>query len=144
MQNPRSALALAAWLRYVATMARRRRSLADDDVPRLPRGRGLHLSLAQIVRIAMVAVALVALIVLQKPCARSMGRFVAYFGQVDAGVVRVDAPAAPVEGVMLRGSMTPAELEAAIAREREAASGRALDAGLDGGAADAGAADGGR
>ena len=123
-------------------MSRRRRHLADDDVPRLPRGRGITLSTAQLVRIVMVAVALVALIALQKPCANSVSRFVTNFAPTDAGVARAQPDAGPApddpapDGVMLHGSMTPAELDAAIARAR--ASGAAP---VDGGAAEAVPAD---
>ncbi len=116
-------------LRYLRDTMSRRRRLADD-VPRLPRGRGITLSTTQLVRIIMVAVALVALIALQKPCANSVSRFVTSFQQPDAGIriARPDAGATP-DGVMLHGTMTPAELEAAIARAR-AAAGVALDAGV--------------
>jgi hypothetical protein len=110
-------------------MSRRRR--LDDDVPRLPRGRGLRLTTAQVVQIAMVAVALVAVIALQKPCARSVSRFVTSFEPSDAGLARhVDAgaPATP-DGVILRGDMTPAELEAAIAKARAEAGPGPVDAG---------------
>ena len=122
-------LASVRQLRYLPLTMSRRRRLADD-VPRLPRGRGITLSTAQLVRIVMVAVALVALIALQKPCANSVGRFVTSFQQPDAGsaIARPDAGATP-DGVMLHGSMTPAELEAAIARAR-AAAGSSLDAGV--------------
>lgn len=124
-------------------MARRR---LDDDVPRLPRGKGLALSTAEIIRIVMVAVALVAVLVLQKPCARSMGRFITSFNPPDAGVAVPDAASvAPGAGatvttqaveaggtVLLQGTMTPAELEAAIARARAGQAGAPLDAGVDG------------
>ena len=113
-----------------------RRNL-DDDVPKIPRGRGLALSFGQILRIATVAVALVALIVLQKPCARSVSRFVTQFGPVDAGVMRTDAAAAPMlpQGVRIRSDMTPAEIEAAFEQAKALANapdaGAALDAGVD-------------
>lgn len=102
-------------------MARR---APDDDVPRLPRGRGFRFSTNEIVRILVVATALVALIVLQKPCARSVSKFVTSFAEVDAGVGAPDATMRPVEGVRLRTDMTPAEIEAAIAAAR------AVDAGV--------------
>lgn len=117
-------------------MSRRRRF--DDDVPRLPRGRGMKFTTAQLVQIVMVAVALVAVIVLQKPCARSVSRFVTSFDQPDGGVPRRDAasavPGTP-DGVVLRGDMTPAEIEAAIAKARAQAGAPlaptpALDAGV--------------
>jgi hypothetical protein len=106
----------------------------DPDVPKLPRGRGMKFSLGQIVRILMVATLLVALIVLQKPCARSVSKLVTSFDDVDAAVRHIDANV-DAGGVILRGDMTPAELEAAINKER------GIDAGV---AVDAGAADAGR
>lgn len=115
-------------------MARRRK--LDDDVPRLPRGRGLALSFGEILRILMVAVALVALLVLQKPCARSVSKFVTDFAPDDAAVARPPGDAgtaAPLPGTRLRTDMTPAELEAAIAAERARALG--VDAGVDSGVA---------
>ncbi len=47
-----------------------------DDVPRIPRGKGIKLSFPLIMRIAMVATVLVALIVMQKPCADAVSKFV--------------------------------------------------------------------
>lgn len=113
-------------------MPRRR---LDDDVPRLPRGRGLTLPFGQVLRIAVVAVALVALIVLQRPCSRSVSRFVMEFAPQDAAV----APQPIPQGVHIRTDMTPAEIEAAIARAKAEAAGTAVP---DAGAAvpDAGAA----
>ncbi len=85
----------------------------------------MKFTFGQIVRIVMVATALVALIVLQKPCARSVSRFVTSFGDEDAAVRYIDARL-DAGGTLLRGDMTPAELEEAINRER----GVALDAGV--------------
>lgn len=52
----------------------------DADVPRLPRGRGLRLSRPLLVRIAGTVALLVFLIVMQRPCADSISRFVTGFG----------------------------------------------------------------
>ncbi|MBL8622001.1 MAG: hypothetical protein JNK64_11875 [Myxococcales bacterium] len=100
----------------------------DDDVPKLPRGRGLSFSFAEILRILVVATALLALLVLQKPCAKSVSQFVTGFGPKDAGVSpppAVDAAVMP-SGVILRADMTPEQQAAAIA----AARGQGLDAGV--------------
>ena len=53
---------------------------AEDDVPRLPRGRGLRLSGPQLVRIAGTVCLLVFLIVVQRPCANAVSTFVTSFG----------------------------------------------------------------
>jgi hypothetical protein len=52
----------------------------NDDVPRLPRGRGLRLSPPQLVRIAATVALLVFLIMMQRPCANSVSKFVTGFG----------------------------------------------------------------
>ena len=107
-----------------------RRPQADDDVPRLPRGKGWGLSFPQLLRIGMVAVALVAVVVLTRPCADATSKFVTGFDDTDAAVIRlIDAGAPPPpSGTLLRADMTPEQLEAAIAKERAAA---ATDAGPD-------------
>ncbi|MBK9032902.1 MAG: hypothetical protein IPL61_16790 [Myxococcales bacterium] len=103
-----------------------RRPHPDEDVPRLPRGRGLSFSMSEVVRILVVATGLAALLILQKPCADSVSKFVTSFSPVDAGAGAADAGAAAIPtGVRLRTDMTPAEIEAAI----RAARGEALDAG---------------
>ena len=79
----------------------------------------------------MVATALVALLVLQKPCARATSRFVTSFEFHDAGVVPADAASAVApDGVLLRGTMTRAEIEAAVAAERARAAAATVDAGI--------------
>jgi len=71
----------------------------DDDVPRLPRGRGLRLSRPQLVRIAGTVLLLVFLVVMQRPCSTAVSTFVTGFGdQGSAAVVmprpgNVDVPA---------------------------------------------------
>jgi hypothetical protein len=88
----------------------------------------MKFSFGQIVRIVGVATALIALIVLQKPCSRSVSKFVTSFGEPDAAVRPLDA-ASDAGGVLLRGDMTAEEREALIKRELEAA----RDAGVVGG-----------
>lgn len=112
-------------------------------MPRLPRGRGFKISTAQLIQIVMVAVALVAVIVLAKPCARSVSNFVNRF-DVDAGARFVPtppdggtaaAPPPPVlpDGVMINSRMTPEEIEAAIKKELEAARAKDAAAAIDAG-----------
>jgi hypothetical protein len=62
----------------------------DDDVPRLPRGKGLRLRPSDVARIGMVALLLVCIVVLGRPCASGVAGFVDSFSPApDAG------PAAP-------------------------------------------------
>jgi hypothetical protein len=111
----------------------------DDDVPRIPRGRGLKLSAGQFVQVVMVAAALVAVVILAKPCGRAVSGFVTGFDRPDGGsapATAIDAGAATAptlpDGVILRGDMTPEELEAAIAKARAAAAADPpADAGID-------------
>lgn len=92
----------------------------------------MKFSFGQIVRIVGVATALLALIVLQKPCSKSVSKFVTSFGEPDAALRPLDA-GVDAGGVLLRGDMTPEEREALIKRELGAAD----DAGavVDGGGA---------
>jgi hypothetical protein len=57
----------------------------DDDVPKLPRGRGLRLSRPAMVRIAGTVLLLVFLLMMQRPCANSVSRFVTGFGSAGSG-----------------------------------------------------------
>jgi hypothetical protein len=111
----------------------------DDDgepVPRLPRGRGLRLSVPELLRIAVLAILLVFLIVTQKPCADAVSRFVTSFGDHgSAGKAmprpdNVDVPGSAagsgsgLEGYeRLRPGMTDDEVKAAIERARARAAG---------------------
>ena len=65
------------------------RDAPDDDVPKLPRGRGLRLSRPQMVRIAGTLLLLVFLIVVQHPCADAVSKLVDRY-QRPAFVVGID------------------------------------------------------
>jgi hypothetical protein len=52
----------------------------DDEVPKLPRGRGIKLAGPELFRIAVTAISLVAVIVLARPCGDAVGKFVGSFG----------------------------------------------------------------
>ena len=95
----------------------------DPDVPRLPRGRGISLTGPQMFKIVFFAALLVAVIVLQRPCAEAAGRFVGQFDETkDAGVK--PAPPRPPPGhelppgnyVEIKPGMTDEEIRQAIDR----------------------------
>jgi len=85
----------------------------SDDVPKLPRGRGLRLSRPQMVRIAGTLMLLVFLIVMQRPCSDAVSKFVTGFGDQGSAAVQmpkpgnVDMPAA-ASGSGSAGSAAPA------------------------------------
>ncbi len=90
----------------------------DDAVPKLPRGRGLKLSGAEVFRIIMTAGLLVALIALTKPCSRSVSTFVTGFGS-GAGSAKGSAGSAKIDPYEhLTPNMSDAEVRAAIERSK--------------------------
>jgi hypothetical protein len=96
----------------------------DDDVPvpRLPRGRGLALSTPAIIRIAMFATLLVAVIVMRRPCADNVAGFVGSFDTPDAGAAKPTAPEIPLDNLV---PLPPGSTEDDIRR----AMGQGVDAG---------------
>lgn len=109
-------------------MSRRRRQQLDDDVPRLPRGRGVTLDRVQVLRIVVTAVLLVLVLVLTKPCANATGKFVQSFQPPDAGPAagpitkpdQIDVPGSSGVYVDLKG-LTPEQQQAAIEKARKEA-----------------------
>ncbi|HEY0988154.1 MAG TPA: hypothetical protein VGD80_13915 [Kofleriaceae bacterium] len=85
----------------------------SDDVPKLPRGRGLRLSRPQMVRIAGTLLLLVFLIVMQRPCADAVSKFVTSFGDGGSAAAQmprpgnVDVPVAGDGSGSARGSAGP-------------------------------------
>ncbi|SRR5258706_9831045 len=99
-----------------------------DEVPRLPRGRGIKLSRPEMFRIAMTLGLLIALIVLAKPCSDAVSKFVMRFdngSNQGSQMPKPDklVPPPPTEGVLIRGDMSEDERKAAIERARAAAAG---------------------
>lgn len=89
--------------------------LSDDEpVPKLPRGKGITLTRGALTRIGFTAIALVAVLVLQRPCSRAVGQFVTAFG--DEHPQPAPAPVVPTQYEVLTPSMTDDELRAAIGR----------------------------
>lgn len=93
---------------------------AEDPVPKLPRGRGLTLSRPQIVRIVGLIALLAFLLVMQKPCADGVSRFVTSYGDGSAsGSAAGSAELDKYE--RLRPGMTDDEVKATIERARKKA-----------------------
>ncbi|HEX7837791.1 MAG TPA: hypothetical protein VF469_10025 [Kofleriaceae bacterium] len=117
---------------------------AGDEVPRLPRGRGIRLSRPELVRVAGLAILLGFLLVTQRPCASAVSKFVTSFGDQGSAAAamprpgtielpgRAADPAAAASGSgsaggdepgldgyeHLRPGMTDAEIKAVIDRAR--------------------------
>ncbi|HEX7702170.1 MAG TPA: hypothetical protein VF403_15640 [Kofleriaceae bacterium] len=89
----------------------------DTDVPKLPRGRGLKFSVPEIFRILITLSLLVALIVLAKPCSRSVSKFVMGFGS-GSGTGSGSGSAKPDPYERLTPGMTDEEVKAAIERSK--------------------------
>jgi hypothetical protein len=106
-------------------------SADDEPVPKLPRGRGLKLSTAQLVRIGGTLALLVFLIVMQRPCANAVGKFVTGFGDQGSASSALPRPGnvdepGPADAAIgsagdyehLRPGMTDDEMKAMIERSR--------------------------
>ena len=107
----------------------------EEEVPKLPRGRGITLSVPQLVRILGLIAVLVVLLVMQKPCSNAVSKFVTGFdGSGSAGSASPgsgagsgagSAPRRVEDYERLRPGMTDAEVKAAIERARLKAAGSA-------------------
>ena len=58
----------------------------DEPVPRLPRGRGLKLDSAMLVRIGMTLALLIMIVLTARPCADATSKFVTDFGDEGSAV----------------------------------------------------------
>ncbi len=124
----------------------------DENVPKLPRGRGITLSDAQLVRILGLIAVLVFLLVMQRPCANAVSTFVTGFdgsagsghagsghggsgaraGSGSAGAGQAAGSAVRLEDYeQLKPGMTDDEVKAAIERARIKAAGSAAPAPAD-------------
>lgn len=104
----------------------------EEDVPKLPRGRGITLSVPQLVRILGLIAVLIVLLVMQKPCSNAVSKFVTGFDGAGsagpgsaAGSGAGSAPRRVEDYERLRPGMTDAEVKAAIERARLKAAGSA-------------------
>ena len=69
-------------------------AVADEPVPRLPRGRGIKLSGVELFRIAGLAMVLVVLLLLQRPCSNAVATFVTGFGDRGSAATEMPRPGA--------------------------------------------------
>ncbi len=97
-----------------------------EPVPKLPRGRGLKLSGPELFRIVLTLVTLVGVIVLTRPCANAVSKFVTSFDQGSDQTMpepgNVDVPAVQ-QYERLEPGMSEAEIKAAIERSKANAAG---------------------
>lgn len=103
---------------------------ADDEVPKLPRGKGMKFSSAQLMRIGLTAALLIMVIMMQKPCADAVSGFVTSFDGSNKGSAttampkpgNVDLPRADNGSASdyehLTPNMTEAEMKAAVERAK--------------------------
>ena len=85
----------------------------DEEIPRLPRGRGIKLSRPEMFRIAIMLLVLIAVITMTKPCANAVSNFVTSFD---------NKPQQP-KYEHLKPGMTEEEVKAAIQRAKGSGSG---------------------
>ncbi len=105
--------------------ARMRRAKAADEgdiAPKLPRGSGFKISKAHVIKIVLTGALLVMLIVIQRPCADAVSKFVTGFDDQSAAQAKMPKPG-NVDGSgaqyeVIRGDMTEAEMKAAIERAK--------------------------
>ena len=95
----------------------------DDQVPRLPRGRGLSLDKGTMFRIAATLALLIAILVMRRPCADATGKFVTNFGEgsgsgavMKPGTIDVPAGSGSATG---SGSAAPLEYVSGSASDEE-------------------------
>jgi hypothetical protein len=117
-------------------VSRRRRQAIDEDVPRIPRGRGMTLTKVQLMKIAFTAVLLVLVIVLQRPCAEATGRFVQSFEPSDAAPgakqpiqkpEQIEVPGSSGVYVDLKGLSQEEQIKAMEQARQEAAAAAGVD-----------------
>jgi len=98
----------------------------DDEVPKLPRGRGIRLSIPQLMRVVGLLAVLVFLLVMQRPCANAVSTFVTGFdgsGSAGSGSAAGSGSGAGSARRLdqyehLRPGMTDDEVKAVIERAR--------------------------
>src|SRR5262245_42028968 len=100
---------------YEPLVARRRREMrADQDVPRIPRGRGVAIARGAIIKIALTTTLLVMVVLFRKPCGQATAKFIGSFAQKPDAAMPVELPPGSVSLQGLSGD----ELKAAIEKAR--------------------------
>jgi hypothetical protein len=97
--------------------------VVDDDVPKLPRGRGFKLSTPEIIKILVTAGMLVAVIVLARPCGHAVSNFVMKFDNGSGSAKGSAAPQPqtvkpPEHYELITPDMTEEQKKAAYEREK--------------------------
>jgi hypothetical protein len=107
--------------RVARSRARRAAAQNDEDVVKLPRGKGFILSKGQLLKVVLTASLLVFLLVIQRPCSEGVSKFVTSFDDPGSAAAKMPKPGTvdPSSGsaacnVMLTADMTEAEMKAAI------------------------------
>lgn len=105
----------------------------DEEVPKLPRGRGFKFSTVELFRIGFTLITLIAVMIMARPCARAVSGFVMSMDGSGSGKGKaalpkpgtVDVPASAPEQQYerLRPGMTDEEVKAAIERSKARAAG---------------------
>jgi hypothetical protein len=137
-------VALTGAARYFIIMS----DVDDEPVPRLPRGKGLTLDKAMLMRIAFTVALLVMVAVITRPCAEATSKFVTGFGDEGSGSAgrampqpgTVDVPKTELrveDYEYIHPNMTEAEQKAAIERARAKAAGSAAGSGSTAGSGSA-------
>ena len=100
--------------------------MADDEpVPKIPYSKGFRLSWPEVIRIAMLATVLVAVIVLQKPCADSVSKFVTSF-DTGSGSEQMPHPgtvAPATEYKQIGSNATPEQIRDMVEKSKQEAAG---------------------
>ncbi len=114
----------------IARARSRRAEIADTDdiAPKLPRGRGFKISKGHLFKIGLTTVMLVMLVVIGRPCADSVSKFVTSFDDGSGSGDKANMPKpGTVDGSgaqqphyeVINGNMTEAEMKAAIERAKQ-------------------------
>lgn len=94
-------------------------------MPKLPRGRGLKLSKPDLIRIAFLVIALIGVIMLTGPCARSVSNFVTGFDNKNKAARKPGTVDVPKQQhyEQLKPGMSEEEIKAAIERSKAQSAG---------------------